>query len=469
MTDNIKLVQNLGNICEICFKDKFFKNEFKDGSYISNKPLEVFLASAQIPCRFNSNGNGCQETLQGNVRRPHEKICYYRMVPCPYEGFGNCQEEIIFANIFEHLLVHSNNFVDFENMALKIELLKEPNEAISSLSLLTIHNHLFLLKYVISYKNNNCKFEYDLYYIPNDSKISLERHNIKFSANNLSLQLEMKTVPIDEYYKTAELSHQIDMDNVKKFVKESDVINVQFSTDSIPKNIADVLECPICNELMKSKIYLCNSGHSICNNCKLKLNNCPTCKEPYDANMRMRNYLAEEILSLYRITLNCQFPNCHFQGSFDQVDTHEENCVHKMHVCPICNEECGGYDKIKNHFNEKHELSYTDGDEVTFQKLITSGTHYMFAYDTLFQLTVTITIKTTNDPGTCYFKINDINKSKRTFIPIVTVSNGDLITTFKMENTHQPLNELSFSGIDQVYNYNRDKVQYKVKIEKIVL
>jgi E3 ubiquitin-protein ligase SIAH1 len=66
--------------------------------------------------------------------------------------------------------------------------------------------------------------------------------------------------------------------------------------DSLPKDLdqglLQELECPVCMEYMTSPITMCENGHSICSNCKPKLNNCPSCKKSF---LNIRNLALESL------------------------------------------------------------------------------------------------------------------------------------------------------------------------------
>ncbi|XP_031784176.1 E3 ubiquitin-protein ligase DIS1 [Nasonia vitripennis] len=55
--------------------------------------------------------------------------------------------------------------------------------------------------------------------------------------------------------------------------------------------LKEILECPVCYELPKGIIAMCNEGHHICSNCmSLLKEKCPTCQRSYGS---CRNYVAE--------------------------------------------------------------------------------------------------------------------------------------------------------------------------------
>lgn len=56
--------------------------------------------------------------------------------------------------------------------------------------------------------------------------------------------------------------------------------------------IRELLECIVCFETSQPPIYICGLGHSICNDCRFKVLQCPTCRQPYYGT---RNLLAERL------------------------------------------------------------------------------------------------------------------------------------------------------------------------------
>ena len=49
------------------------------------------------------------------------------------------------------------------------------------------------------------------------------------------------------------------------------------------EEIISILECPVCLETMRRRIFQCRNGHNVCENCSANpaLTTCPQCREPY--------------------------------------------------------------------------------------------------------------------------------------------------------------------------------------------
>ncbi|KAJ8981960.1 hypothetical protein NQ317_002134 [Molorchus minor] len=58
------------------------------------------------------------------------------------------------------------------------------------------------------------------------------------------------------------------------------------------KIFLQMLECPICKEYMSPPIYQCLSGHTLCNACKAKSEECSVCRAKIEAT---RNYVLEDV------------------------------------------------------------------------------------------------------------------------------------------------------------------------------
>lgn len=116
--------------------------------------------------------------------------------------------------------------------------------------------------------------------------------------------------------------------------------------DKSPKDLDEglmkELECPVCFEYMKPPISMCENGHSICNDCKPKLNNCPSCRKSF---LNVRN-LALESLATVLVSTN---------KSPKISDSSNKN--YKCPFATISNEDCvwnGSLPDMKNHIKTSH-------------------------------------------------------------------------------------------------------------------
>lgn len=61
--------------------------------------------------------------------------------------------------------------------------------------------------------------------------------------------------------------------------------------------LQEVLECPMCSELMDSTLRQCMNGHGVCRPCAIKIDKCPTCKQEL-ALVLHKNTLLNQLLDL---------------------------------------------------------------------------------------------------------------------------------------------------------------------------
>ncbi|PNF30011.1 hypothetical protein B7P43_G05838 [Cryptotermes secundus] len=119
------------------------------------------------------------------------------------------------------------------------------------------------------------------------------------------------------------------------------------SPKDVDQGIMKELECPVCFEYMKPPISMCENGHSICNDCKLKLNNCPFCKKSF---LKVRNLALESLATMLVSTNN----------SPKNSDSSPKN--YKCPFATISNEDCvwsGALLDMKNHIKSGH----SDGND----------------------------------------------------------------------------------------------------------
>lgn len=78
---------------------------------------------------------------------------------------------------------------------------------------------------------------------------------------------------------------------------------------AILSKIEETAECPVCFMIPREvPIPMCNAGHSICKDCKLKVDKCPTCKGYFYSNTNsLLASIIEEILHKCKFShLGCE-------------------------------------------------------------------------------------------------------------------------------------------------------------------
>ena len=73
---------------------------------------------------------------------------------------------------------------------------------------------------------------------------------------------------------------------------------VALPSASLPGQSAELtalFECPVCFDYVLPPILQCQAGHLVCNQCRLKLSCCPTCRGPLTPSIR--NLAMEKVAS----------------------------------------------------------------------------------------------------------------------------------------------------------------------------
>lgn len=87
-----------------------------------------------------------------------------------------------------------------------------------------------------------------------------------------------------------------------------------------------ILECPICNELMLDKIFVCERGHQICTKCKNSCNNRGTCPSCMGVLADNRSIALEALAEECSLCCSYKEDGCEFRGNPKNVSKHEKSC-----------------------------------------------------------------------------------------------------------------------------------------------
>ena len=122
------------------------------------------------------------------------------------------------------------------------------------------------------------------------------------------------------------------------------------------------LECPVCLEYMLPPIEFCKNGHNICSNCRVNMQECPTCRQPF-ANIRN--------LALENLTKRVKYPctnrkfGCKETLPVDLIKGHEDVCRYAAYMCPFVKEKHCPWADLRSNLKE-HLLKY-HGEDVKLQ------------------------------------------------------------------------------------------------------
>jgi hypothetical protein len=98
------------------------------------------------------------------------------------------------------------------------------------------------------------------------------------------------------------------------------------SPEAVPisPEILSQLECPVCYEsFIGQKIYVCSTGHSVCESCLPKLTKCPTCNGPLS---KIRAYGLEKLADTVLVFCKNRRLGCARLITGSELKKHEANC-----------------------------------------------------------------------------------------------------------------------------------------------
>ena len=103
----------------------------------------------------------------------------------------------------------------------------------------------------------------------------------------------------------------------------------------------DDYRCPCCMNYIYNN-FSCNNKHNICENCYMKLNKCPLCRDEKIT----KSTIGNDIIKKECKNKECKLKVYHFD------DEHEIECLYNPFHCKFCNADINNinFDAIKMHF-----------------------------------------------------------------------------------------------------------------------
>lgn len=130
-------------------------------------------------------------------------------------------------------------------------------------------------------------------------------------------------------------------------------------TKKAKEELMEMLECPVCHELPRTgngPIFGCRNGHTMCQSCVDKVEECPVCREK---DVRCRSILTERIIEkqLQDVEFKCKHVECLVKRPLKDLAVHEKFCPHREVACPSSHRSAckwrGTLTKLVSHIKEK--------------------------------------------------------------------------------------------------------------------
>ncbi|KAK8578340.1 hypothetical protein V6N13_116189 [Hibiscus sabdariffa] len=127
-------------------------------------------------------------------------------------------------------------------------------------------------------------------------------------------------------------------------------------------DVHELLECPVCVNLMYPPIYQCPNGHTVCSNCKTRVQNCcPTCRNELG---NIRCLALEKVAESLELPCRYQILGCPDIFPYYSMLKHEKNCRFRPYSCPYAGAECsvtGDIPFLVTHLKNDHKVDMHDG------------------------------------------------------------------------------------------------------------
>ncbi|XP_050295438.1 uncharacterized protein LOC126735479 [Anthonomus grandis grandis] len=346
----VMLVENVGNLCSTCYNENFLESKC-----VQNTALEELVTTLSYPCRFRENG--CNHWSCSADLLDHEENCKFRSKRCPMHAITLCTWEGFPVEFVGHFLnCHGEHVINFENSLFFLDITFD-DEAL--IKLLVMKNIILLLKMQLSLGKN--KLLYIVCNVKDDDNSNFD-YSVKHKGNSDNyIKTRSRVVDSNYAYKNLEECDAVSVDlvSLRQTVKVTNRITNIFKIKTydtpvhyIGERMLQYFECPVCKSFMKPPIFQCQSGHSICNTCKPRLEKCPTCRAAFGMT---RNYSLEGLTA--GVSYPCAYHDfgCMLSLSPIDISRHEAVCPYKPYNCPM--PQCtmsGTQDVIINHLHDFH-------------------------------------------------------------------------------------------------------------------
>lgn len=347
-----------GNVCGGC-KKKIDPSDL----YIANVALENVLKNLSFPCRYQANG--CKERTEHWNLQTHQAKCVFRDYTCPMFYFGDCAWRGHSSLILKHFEeCHPNNVEkQGRNNCMNLEVNNGKN---------CVYTVLFLTKFekfLLHAKCDTaaCKIFYRIFYVGDPEKASAFQCVIeqKGCANStIKFETHLPVLPDTEFSKdfNAETSLSFDFAFLQPIIKDTNclvssirIIPPNSENQELDEKLLNYFECPVCSHFMKPPIFQCLSGHSICNYCRPKVVQCPSCRANFGAT---RNYTLEDLSNGVHYPCIYRDLGCQTVMLSANIVKHELECPLRPYTCPLkdvilCHWE-GTHSSITTHLKACH-------------------------------------------------------------------------------------------------------------------
>ncbi|KAL3616343.1 E3 ubiquitin-protein ligase sinat2 [Castilleja foliolosa] len=143
----------------------------------------------------------------------------------------------------------------------------------------------------------------------------------------------------------------------RKFSK----LNVSKPGSASNTAVHELLECPVCMNVMYPPIHQCPNGHTLCSKCKSKVRCCPICRRQLG---NIRCLALERVAETLEMPCKYQNLGCRDIFPYNNRLSHEQNCLFRPYCCPYAGSVChfsGDIPFLVAHLQHDHKVDMHNG------------------------------------------------------------------------------------------------------------
>lgn len=334
--------------------------------YLRDEAYEAIAQFLIFPCAEEKNG--CIEQMRPLALKDHEHSCVSRKLDCPSKKITFCKWSGPNKDLLAHFVAMHNELV-LANSKFEINFIRSTNEVM----LMPFQDELFLIKKEMDSRTGT--------FICSCTQIFLKANPDKFNY-----YLRVVTRNLSNCHKFSERSTNPTWEERTKFTinEINDILNdppavialieiVKIATNyeenkNNENNKVEVdwealrhLECPVCLGYFLGRIYQCSKGHSICDNCKNKMQVCPVCRGTIQ---ETRNFVLEKYIAEHKdMMYPCKYykAGCSLLKKPSEIQNHEKSCDYGPLDCPVSKEA-----NCLQKFTKVEIMDHVDNNHDTF-------------------------------------------------------------------------------------------------------
>lgn len=301
--------------------------------YIRDEAYEVIAQFLVFSCAEEKNG--CLEHMSPLSLKDHEHTCIWRKWDCPSKNFTFCEWRGANKELIAHFVEMHDKLV-LKNQEFEINFLSSEK----GIMLMWSNDKLFLVKIEVDSKTGTFTCSCTQIIIKNN----LENFNyfVQIKTTSFSHNCSIRSTTPTKDDQTTITIHEI-----KDLLEDSLVVTVVIhivttapidkrSENKVDWQLLKTLKCLVCLEYCCKPIYQCKNGHSICNQCKPKFQNCVLCKAAIQSS---RNITLEEIAKWMRYPCKYHKTGCSISLKFHEIKHHEKSCDYGSIECPVAEKD----------------------------------------------------------------------------------------------------------------------------------